>query len=252
MIRGGGVGRGIMAGKGSSARRQVWVFALAGAIITAASVDPMNPSNSAAHAESSMAASGHSRGASPTPETLRELAGLDEQRAIELLGPAASIENRAPATVWHYASSRCELDLIFYMEMHSGQKRALHYAFRRGAETAAEQQTCLITMSQGDSKEVPALVEWPDLPEKNLSTEISVGNVPDPTPMAQTSSAPEPKAVRTAMRRHTYRSYRLPRHRNAWGYTVALRYSYPAYGDPALITGWGGGQFGPAPYSASQ
>src|SRR3954452_2948592 len=241
-----------MAGKGSSTRRQVRVFALAGAIIVALSADPMNPSGSAAHAESTVAALGHLPGLSPTPGTVRELVGLDEQRAIELLGPAASIENRAPATVWHYASSRCELDLIFYMEMHSGQKRALHYAFRRGAETAAEQQACLITISQGDPKEVQTLVEWPDLPEKNLSTEMSVGNVPDPAPMAQTSWAPEPKAVRTAMRRHTYRSYRLPRHRNAWGYTVALRYSYPAYGDPALVTGWGGGQFGPAPYSTSQ
>ena len=78
MIRGGGVGRGIMAGKGSSARRQVWVFALAGAIITTASVDPMNPSESAAYAESTVAASGHSRGRSPTPETVRELVGLDD------------------------------------------------------------------------------------------------------------------------------------------------------------------------------
>src|SRR3954468_9132360 len=95
-----------MAGKGSSARRQVRVFALAGAIIVALSADPMNTSGSAAHAESTVAASGPSRGASPTPETVRELVDLDEQRAIELLGPAASIENRAPATVWHYASSR--------------------------------------------------------------------------------------------------------------------------------------------------
>jgi hypothetical protein len=225
---------------------------LAGAIITAASVDPMNPSESGAHAESTLGASGHSRGRSPTLGTVHELVGLNEQRAIELLGPAAGIENRAPATVWHYTSSRCELDLVFYLEMHSGQMRALHYDFRRGAETAAEQQACLITISQRDSKEVASLVEWPDLPEKNLSTEISVGNVPGTAPMAQTSSAPEPKARRTEMRRHTYRSYRLPRHRNAWGYTVALRYSYPVYGDPALITGWGDGQFGPAPYSASQ
>src|SRR3954447_4266929 len=35
------VERGIMAGKGSSARRQVRVFALAGAIIVALSADPM-------------------------------------------------------------------------------------------------------------------------------------------------------------------------------------------------------------------
>jgi hypothetical protein len=64
-----------------------------------------------------------------------ELVGLDQQRASELLGPATTTESRAPATVWHYKSSRCELDLVFYMEMRSGQMRTLHYDFKSGAET---------------------------------------------------------------------------------------------------------------------
>jgi hypothetical protein len=49
--------------------------------------------------------------AGPSPA---ELIGLDERRATELLGPAAAVEERAPATVWHYKGARCSLDLTFY------------------------------------------------------------------------------------------------------------------------------------------
>jgi hypothetical protein len=72
-----------------------------------------------------------------------ELVGLDPQRATELLGPAAATDTRSPATVWHYKSSRCELDLAFYMEMRSGQMRALHYDFKGGADNPEQRQACL-------------------------------------------------------------------------------------------------------------
>ena len=41
------------------------------------------------------------------------------------------------------------------MEMHSGQKRALHFAFRRGAETAAErtiQERSMLILSARDTE----------------------------------------------------------------------------------------------------
>jgi hypothetical protein len=81
-----------------------------------------------------------------------ELVGLDEQRAIELFGPATTAENRAPATVWHSKSSRCELDLVFYMEMRSGKMRTLHYDFKTGAQTPQQRQACLKTIMQENSR----------------------------------------------------------------------------------------------------
>lgn len=72
-----------------------------------------------------------------------DLVGLDPQHATQLLGPAAATDTRSPATVWHYKSSRCELDLAFYMEMRSGQMRALHYDFKGGADNPEQRQACL-------------------------------------------------------------------------------------------------------------
>jgi hypothetical protein len=45
--------------------------------------------------------------AGPSPA---DLIGLDEQRTTALLGPAAAMEARAPATVWHYKGARCSLE----------------------------------------------------------------------------------------------------------------------------------------------
>jgi hypothetical protein len=89
--------------------------------------------------------------AAPVPAA-SELVGLDEQRATKLLGPATATDSRAPATVWHYKSSRCELDLVFYMEMRSGRMRTLHYDFKRGAETPQQRQACLKTIVQENSQ----------------------------------------------------------------------------------------------------
>jgi hypothetical protein len=87
-----------------------------------------------------------------------ELIGLDETRATELLGPAKATESRAPGTVWHYQSSRCALDLVFYMEMRSGQMQTLHYDFKGEAGTAQQRQACLKTISDENSKN--AATEW--------------------------------------------------------------------------------------------
>ena len=96
-------------------------------------VGPAEPSTEASTAPEQMAA---------VPST-NDLVGVDEQRATELLGPAAATDARSAATVWHYKSSRCQLDVSFYMEMRSGRKRALHYDFKGGAETPEQRRACL-------------------------------------------------------------------------------------------------------------
>ena len=81
-----------------------------------------------------------------------ELLGLDPQHTRELLGPAAQTRNQSPATVWHYKSGRCELDLAFYMEMKSGQMRALHYDFRGEADSPEQRQACLRSIIEENRK----------------------------------------------------------------------------------------------------
>jgi hypothetical protein len=85
-----------------------------------------------------------------------DLVGLDEQRANQLLGPAAATDTRSPATVWHYKSSRCELDLAFYMEMRTGRMRTLHYDFKGGAETPEQRRACLKAIIEENHKGEPS------------------------------------------------------------------------------------------------
>jgi hypothetical protein len=80
-----------------------------------------------------------------------ELIGLDPQHTAELLGPAAQTNKRSPATVWHYKSGRCELDLSFYMEMRSGQMRTLHYDFKEAA-SPEQRQACLRSIIEENRK----------------------------------------------------------------------------------------------------
>ena len=81
-----------------------------------------------------------------------ELLGLDPQHTKELLGPATQTRNRSPATVWHYQTGRCELDLSFYMEMKSGQMRTLHYDFKGEADSPEQRQACLRSIIEENRK----------------------------------------------------------------------------------------------------
>ena len=81
-----------------------------------------------------------------------DLLGLDPQHTRELLGPAAQTQNQSPATVWHYKSGRCELDLSFYMEMRSGQMRTLHYNFKGEADSPEQRQACLRSIIEENRK----------------------------------------------------------------------------------------------------
>jgi hypothetical protein len=91
--------------------------------------------------------------AGPSPA---ELIGLDEQRATDLLGPAAATEARAPAVVWHYKGARCSLHLTFYMEMRSGRMRTLHAEFKGDAATPERRQACLKAVVEENRKAPPS------------------------------------------------------------------------------------------------
>ena len=84
-----------------------------------------------------------------------DLVGLDQQRAVALLGPATETDARSPATVWHYKSGRCELDLAFYMEMRSGRMRSLHYDFKGEAANPEQRRACLKSIIEENHKAEP-------------------------------------------------------------------------------------------------
>lgn len=72
-----------------------------------------------------------------------ELIGLDQPAATRLFGPAAERSEEAPATVWRYKNTECELDLFFYLDLRSGQMRTLRYALKNGDGSQAQQQDCV-------------------------------------------------------------------------------------------------------------
>jgi hypothetical protein len=230
--------------KEKSARRHIWVVALisGAAMLATCPARPTNGSEFAARTtEAGLAGPGNPQEMSPG-QSPAELVGLDEQRVMELLGPAMSTESRAPASVWHYKSSRCELDLVFYMELRTGLMRTLHYDFKSGADTAVQRRACLTAIMQGNSKDAPS-DKWP---EKNVRAELSVENDVAPAPQAK------PQTWRREPHLHGSHLAHYSRvRRNAWGYSLALRYSRPSYRYAPPSSGWSGGQFGPAPYSAS-
>ena len=81
-----------------------------------------------------------------------DLVGIDQQRAVALLGPAAGTDTGSPATVWHYKSGRCALDLAFYMEMRSGRMRSLHYDFKGEAANPEQRRACLKSIIEENRK----------------------------------------------------------------------------------------------------
>ena len=189
-----------------------------------------------------------------TAAAAASLVGMDQKAATDFLGPPSKTESRAPADVWKYTSSRCELELVFYMEMRTGRMRSLHYAFKGEADTAAQQQACLAAI-QESSHGRPA-----DRPESNVVVELPAEK--GAVPVSEPSQQPPRRAAhnRAAHPRRYARWYASRRVGNAeWGYTLALRYpnlSGVSRADPASYSasatrGWGDGQFGPAPYSAS-
>jgi len=85
--------------------------------------------------------------ASPSPPST-ELLGLDPQHTKELLGPATQTRSRSSGHGVALQTGRCELDISFYMEMKSGQMRALHYDFKGEADSPEQRQACLDRLSR--------------------------------------------------------------------------------------------------------
>jgi outer membrane biosynthesis protein TonB len=77
-----------------------------------------------------------------TPSTT-ELIGLDQPAATHLFGAATEQSEAPPATIWHYRSDTCELDLFFYLDLRSGKMRTLHYAFKGEPADPNGRQDCL-------------------------------------------------------------------------------------------------------------
>lgn len=172
--------------------------------------------------------------------TPANLVGIDEKAAVDLLGPPTATESRAPADIWRYTSSRCELELVFYMEMRTGSMRSLHHVFKGDAKNPAQRQACLTALIQQNQGRPGD--KWPE-------DKVAVGSPEKEAVLA----APEPNQAslnKQRPRRATFRRHwrRYASHPVRWGYIVALRYPQSS-ADPTR--GWGGGLFGPAPYTAS-
>jgi hypothetical protein len=78
----------------------------------------------------------------PTPNA-SELIGLNEADATRLFGAANQKLDAPPATVWRYRGANCELDLIFYLDLHSGEMRTLRYAIKGEPAGTAGHRNCL-------------------------------------------------------------------------------------------------------------
>jgi hypothetical protein len=78
------------------------------------------------------------------------LIGLDQPEATRLLGAAAEQFEHPPAMVWRYKNTACELDLYFYLDLHSNRMRTLHYAVK--GNDPAKRQDCLGSLRVAQSK----------------------------------------------------------------------------------------------------
>ena len=89
-------------------------------------------------------------GANSSLPKASELIGLDQPEATRLLGAAAEQFEHPPAMVWRYKNTACELDLYFYLDLHSNRMRTLHYAVK--GNDPAKRQDCLGSLRVAQSK----------------------------------------------------------------------------------------------------
>ena len=89
--------------------------------------------------------------AAAAPGQAQEPIGLDQAAATRLFGPAVERREEPPATIWHYKTANCELDLFFYLDLRSGRMRTLHYRFRGDATDLAARQNCLRDLAARNS-----------------------------------------------------------------------------------------------------
>jgi len=53
--------------------------------------------------------------------------GIGQDDASRVLGPATTVRDVPPATVWEYRADGCAVDLFFYMDVQEKRFRALAY-----------------------------------------------------------------------------------------------------------------------------
>ena len=73
----------------------------------------------------------------------RGLVGLDQPEVTRVLGAATEQFGQPPAMVWRYKNATCELDLFFYLDLHSNRMRTLHYAVKGDGGDPARRQDCV-------------------------------------------------------------------------------------------------------------
>lgn len=72
-----------------------------------------------------------------------QLLGLTPARVRALLGQPATRREQSPATVWAYGSGDCRLELYFYYDLETQQRRTLAYDVYAGDGSDAARRLCL-------------------------------------------------------------------------------------------------------------
>lgn len=67
-----------------------------------------------------------------------ELVGLSEEEMLGQLGPPLDVRREAPATVWNYQRSNCELKLFFYPSLRDRRLQALTYEVTPSGDATME------------------------------------------------------------------------------------------------------------------
>ena len=81
-----------------------------------------------------------------------------------MLGAAIEQFEQPPAMVWRYKNATCELDLFFYLDLHSNRMRTLHYAVKGDGGDPAKRQDCLESLRR--SKRLAPPYDAPSAPRR--------------------------------------------------------------------------------------
>jgi hypothetical protein len=77
------------------------------------------------------------------------LIGLNSEQTRAMLGPPAEEEQRAPAKIWRYRTSRCSLDVAFYPDVQTHEFRVLNYEVNGNDGTEQGRRDCIAGLRTG-------------------------------------------------------------------------------------------------------
>ena len=101
------------------------------------------PGSTLAVTPSAVPSSIYAPATNPSPHQSKGLVGLDQPEVTRVLGMATEQFEKPPAMVWRYKNATCELDLFFYLDLHSNRMRTLHYAAKGDGGDPARRQDCV-------------------------------------------------------------------------------------------------------------